>query len=209
MTLVPDKPSGLARELTWRDGTAIVAGTMIGSGIFLVPSAIAGQVSSLTMATLVWVAGALLSLAGVFTISELGAMFPEAGGIYVYLREAYGKPLAFLYGWASLVAIDSGAIAALAVAFGIYLGQLVWLTPAEMKVAGVFCILLLSTVNCLGVKFGKHVQNVFVVCKVGGLALMSIFLLAHTNAVQLRANVWPQSGHASVSSFGIALIAAL
>ena len=89
---------------------------------FFVPAAIAQRVRpTLTMVLLVWIFGAAVSLAAALVLSELGAMFPQAGGLYVYLREAYGPTTAFLYGWASMVAIDSGATAAVSTAFGIYL----------------------------------------------------------------------------------------
>src|SRR5690349_8886137 len=119
MTFSEQPDHNLAREIGLRDGIAIVAGTMIGSGIFLVPSAIAMVVPSLAMVLLVWAFGALVSLAAALVLSELGAMFPAAGGLYVYLREAFGPLTAFLYGWASIVAIDSGATAAVSTAFGI------------------------------------------------------------------------------------------
>src|SRR5690348_17194258 len=100
--------------------TAIVVGTIIGSGIFLVPHDMAQQVGSARMLFLVWIVGALLSLAGALSLAELGAAMPEAGGIYIYLREAYGKLFAFLYGWGMLLVINSGSAATLGVAFGIY-----------------------------------------------------------------------------------------
>src|SRR3954471_4127322 len=156
---VSDKDHGLAREIGLRDGIAIVAGTMIGSGIFLVPSAIAGLVPSLSLVLLVWIVGAAVSLAAALVLSEWGAMFPQAGGLYVYLREAFGPVVAFLYGWASMVSIDSGATAAVSTAFGIYLGQLVNLSAMQVKLAAIGVIAVLTIVNCLGVKFGNRIQN--------------------------------------------------
>src|SRR5271168_1846373 len=106
----------LLRALGLRDATAIVAGTVIGSGIFLVPSSIAAQLHSFAAVLSVWIVGGLLSLCGALALSELGAAFPGSGGIYVYLRHAYGRPVGFLYGWALLLVIHSGSIATLAVA---------------------------------------------------------------------------------------------
>src|SRR3954447_12051412 len=204
-----DKDHGLAREIGLRDGIAIVAGTMIGSGIFLVPAAIAQQVPSLTMVLLVWIFGAAVSLAAALVMSELGAMFPQAGGLYVYLREAYGPTTAFLYGWASMVAIDSGATAAVSTAFGIYLGQLVNLSAMQVKMAAITVIALLTTINCLGVKFGKRIQNVFATSKLLGIGLMSVLLFSRADLTQMRESLWPAEGHSTVTGFGIAVVAAL
>jgi APA family basic amino acid/polyamine antiporter len=199
---------GLAREIGLRDGIAIVAGTMIGSGIFLVPSGIAQLVPSLSMVLLVWIFGAAVSLAAALVLSELGAMFPEAGGLYVYLREAYGPMTAFLYGWASIVAIDSGATAAVSTAFGIYLGQLINLSATQVRLCAISVIAILTVINCLGVKFGKRIQNVFATCKIAGIAIMAILLFSRMNTGQLRASLWPE-GHTSITGFGVAVVAAL
>jgi basic amino acid/polyamine antiporter, APA family len=206
---VSDKDNGLAREIGLRDGIAIVAGTMIGSGIFLVPSAIAQQVPSLTLVLLVWIMGAAVSLAAALVLSELGAMFPQAGGLYVYLREAYGPTTAFLYGWASMVAIDSGATAAVSTAFGIYLGQLVTLSSLQVKLCAIGVIAVLTTINCLGVKFGKSIQNVFATCKLAGIGIMAILLFSRANLTQMRESLWPAEGHTTITGFGVAVVAAL
>jgi len=200
---------GLAREIGLRDGVAIVAGTMIGSGVFLVPSVIATLVPSLAGVLIVWIVGAAFSVSAALVLSELGAMFPAAGGLYVYLREAYGPLVAFLYGWASILAIDSGATAAVSAAFGIYLAQLIPLTPVQVKMCGVAVIAFLTIVNCLGVKFGKTVQNVFAACKIVGIFGMAALLFSRANFVQMRASLWPDSAHTPITGFGIALVAAL
>jgi basic amino acid/polyamine antiporter, APA family len=207
--MIPNNNQQLAREIGLRDGIAIVAGTMIGSGIFLVPSGIAAMVPSLGMVLLVWVVGAAVSLAAALVLSELGAMFPAAGGLYVYLREAYGPVIAFLYGWASIVAIDSGATAAVSAAFGIYLGQLVHLSGAQIKLWGIAVIAVLTVVNCLGVKFGKRVQNVFAASKIVGIAGMALLLFGKANVTQMKVALWPESAHTTIGGFGIAVVAAL
>jgi len=199
----------LACEIGLRDGIALVAGTMIGSGIFLVPAAIAQQVPSLCTVLLVWIVGAALALAGALAFSELGAMFPSAGGVYVYLRETFGAPLAFLYGWTSFIAIDTGAIAALSAAFAIYLGQFLDLSSTQRKVASIVLIIALTAANIIGVKFGKYIQNFLAVCKFGGLAAMSVLLLTHANTVQIKHSFWPADAHTSVSAFGVALLASM
>jgi APA family basic amino acid/polyamine antiporter len=136
-------------------------------------------------------------------------MFPAAGGLYVYLREAFGPLVAFLYGWASLIAIDSGAIAAVSTAFGIYLGQLVHRSSLQVKFCAIAVIAVLTAVNCLGVKFGKRIQNVFATCKIAGIGIMAVLLFSRANGAQMRASLWPDTGHTSVAGFGIAVVAAL
>ncbi|TLN05279.1 amino acid permease, partial [bacterium] len=111
------KHTGLPRVLGFWDIIGIVIGGVIGSGIFLSPSEIAQVVPSPVLMIGVWVVGGLFSLFGAVSFAELGAAMPEAGGIYIYLREAYGPLLSFLFGWTLFLVIDSGAIATLAVAF--------------------------------------------------------------------------------------------
>jgi APA family basic amino acid/polyamine antiporter len=182
---------------------------MIGSGIFLVPSGIAQLVPSLALVLLVWIVGAAFSVTAALVLSELGAMFPRAGGLYVYLREAFGPLIAFLYGWASFIAIDSGAIAAVTTAFGIYLGQLVNLSAWQVKFSAMAVITVLTIVNCLGVKFGKRIQNVFATCKIAGIGIMSVLLFSRANGAQMKASLWPADAHTTIAGFGVAVVAAL
>ena len=127
----PRATATLPRAIGYLGSTAIVVGTIIGSGIFLVPHNVALEVGSVRSLFLVWIVGGVLSLAGALSLAELGAAMPEAGGIYVYLREAYGKLFAFLYGWGMLLVIHSGSAATLAVAFGIYSATFFPLTRLE------------------------------------------------------------------------------
>jgi basic amino acid/polyamine antiporter, APA family len=200
----------LLRELSLRDATAIVAGTVIGSGIFLVPYSVANRLSSFSAVLLVWVGGGLLSLFGALALGELGAAFPGAGGLYVYLRHAYGRPIGFLYGWGLLTLIHSGSIATLAVAFRIYLAQVFPLTIFQQKAAGILCILALTAVNCLGVRSGKGLQNLLTLAKFGGLGLMIgiLFLWGHSRL--LAASFLATSPFKlQPAHFGIALVAVL
>jgi len=168
----------LARELTLLDATAIVVGTVIGSGIFLVPSSVAGQLDSLLAVLLVWIVGGALSLFGALSLAEMGAAFPGAGGLYVYLRHAFGRTAGFLYGWALLVMIHSGTIATLAVAFSLYVARLVPVGHSEQRLLSIGSILVLTVVNCLGIRAGKLVQNIFATAKLAGLLAMTGLLLA-------------------------------
>jgi APA family basic amino acid/polyamine antiporter len=200
----------LLHELSLRDATAIVAGTIIGSGIFLVPNSVANHLSSFAAVLLVWLVGGLLSLFGALALGELGAAFPGAGGLYVYLRHAYGKPIGFLYGWGLLTLIHSGSIATLAVAFRIYLAQMFPLTVLQQKAAGIICVLVLTAVNCFGVRSGKGVQNLLTLAKFGGLALMLgiLFLWGHSRL--LAADFLPATPlKVQPVHFGIALVAVL
>jgi basic amino acid/polyamine antiporter, APA family len=209
-TVPTSSQNGLLPELGLRDGIAIVAGTIIGSGIFLVPTTVAAQMPFFFGVLLVWLTGGFLSLFGALALAELGAAFPGAGGLYVYLRQAYGKTVGFLYGWGLLTLIHSGSIATLAVAFRIYLAQIMPLTMTEQKFAGVTVVLVLTAVNCVGVRLGKGVQNIFAAAKLGGLALMIALLLWRGHIHTLAANFWPAwPVTLRPSHFGVALIAVL
>jgi basic amino acid/polyamine antiporter, APA family len=200
----------LRRELTLRDGISIVVGCVIGSGIFLVPNSIAKQLPAFSYVAFLWIAGGLLTLCGALALGELGAAFPQAGGLYVYLQEAYGRPVAFLYGWGLLTLIHSGTIATLAVAFGIYVSQIANLTNVQEKLASVLCIVTLAALNLTGLRAAKLVQNVFSVAKVGGLALLIGILFARGHVHQLRISFWPAPNEKfQIASLGMALIAVL
>src|SRR5439155_17059812 len=136
--------ASLARAIGYLGSTAIVVATLSGSGIFLLPDNVALEVGSVRSLFLVSILGCVLSLAGALSLAELGAAMPEAGGIYVYLREAYGKLFAFLYGWGMLLVIHSGSAATLAVAFGIYSATFFPLTRLEQKLLASGVIALLT-----------------------------------------------------------------
>src|SRR5262245_35275643 len=115
MTTTPQSatPTDLKRQLGLFDATMINVGTMIASAIFIVPAAVAAAVPGTAMMTLVWAIGGIVSLLGALSIAELAAAFPEAGGQYAYLREAYGPMIAYLYGWANFAVINTASIAAI------------------------------------------------------------------------------------------------
>jgi APA family basic amino acid/polyamine antiporter len=173
----------LKRDLGLWSAAAIVVGTVIGSGVFLVASDMAQAVGSVAMVFVVWVFGGMLSLFGALTYAELAAAMPEAGGEYVYLRAAYGPLWSFIYGWTQMWVAKSGSIATLATAFFLYLGNFfpeldnVFLNiplpigaPLEIRygqLCGMVLILILGAINYLGVKIGGEVQVVVTVIKVG------------------------------------------
>ena len=162
--------SKLKQKLTLFDMTMIAIGSTIGSGIFLTPSIIAKALPSPKWIILVWIVGGLLSLSGALTFSELGAMMPRAGGVYVYLSKAYGGLVGFLYGWAYFLVVNTGGIAALAVAFSTYFAYFVPLSPVGIKSLAICGILLVTVINVLGVKYGAIFSDLFTVLKLLGIA---------------------------------------
>jgi APA family basic amino acid/polyamine antiporter len=202
-------PTELPRAIGTLGAIAIVVGTIIGSGIFMVPHDVALQVGSISTVILVWVIGGVLALAGSLSLAELGAATPEAGGVYIYLRDAYGKLAAFLYGWAALLVIESGGIATLAVAFSIYSSTFFPLTPLERKLVASAVIALLTLVNIAGVRRASAVQTFFTLAKLTGLAIIVGFaLFAHHMAPVAPAPGYAPT-HTTLSSFGVALIGVL
>ena len=165
----PDKYPTYARRLGLFSGTMAVIGGIIGSGIFLNPRYVALRVHTPFLTLGVWVLGGAIALAGAFCFGELGNRSPRAGGGYVYLRDAYGGLPAFLYGWMILLVIGTGAIAAVAVTFATYLASLLGLPEAWTQPLAVAAIVLLSTINYVGVKPGAITQNVFTLLKLAAL----------------------------------------
>jgi APA family basic amino acid/polyamine antiporter len=169
----------LRRELGLLDATMINAGTMIGSAIFIVPAIVAGYVGRPTAILAVWAVGGVVSLFGALCVAELGAALPEAGGIYAYLREAYGPGWGFLYGWAAFLLINPASIAAIAVAFASYSGAFAPLGPAGVKAVAIASILVLTALNCLGLRPGATTQDALTLLKIAALAaLIGVGLLA-------------------------------
>jgi APA family basic amino acid/polyamine antiporter len=177
--------TGLVKSLGLLDATTIVMGSMIGSGVFIVAADIARQVGSPGLLMMTWVATALLTLIAALSYGELAAAMPKAGGQYIYLRESLGPLSGFLYGWTLFTVIQTGTIAAVAVAFAKFLGVFVpwvsgdtWLLRAgplgvnTQMVVGVGLVVFLTWVNTKGLRTGARVQNVFTLAKVGALALL-------------------------------------
>ncbi len=176
----PQAPSSaLPRTLRLPDLTLIVVGTVIGSGIFIVPAVVLRHTGgSMGIALLIWLIAGLLSLMGALTYGELGASEPEAGGLYAYVRDAFGPLPAFLYGWTLFFVISSGSTAALAVAFTSYLGALIPLNVVGVKLVPVLMIGTVAGVNILGTRKGASLQNWTTLFKAGVIILMGVALVA-------------------------------
>jgi basic amino acid/polyamine antiporter, APA family len=214
---IPSEERGLRRGLGLYDSTMIVAGSMIGSGIFIVAGEMAREVGSAGWLMVAWVIAGLLTLAAALSYGELAAMMPKAGGQYVYLREAYSPLWGFLYGWTLFLVIQTGTIAASAVGFSRYLGVL-WPPISESKyivppihilphyaislstaqVVSLLLIGFLTWTNSSGLKYGKGVQNVFTTAKIGTLiGVIAIGLLLGWRSTVVHGNfdhAWQLAG---------------
>jgi APA family basic amino acid/polyamine antiporter len=219
------EPREFSRGLSLFDSIMVVVGAMIGSGIFIVPAEMARHIGSAGWLLVAWGVTGILTITGALCYGELSAMMPQAGGMYVYLREAYSPLWGFLYGWTLFSVIETGTIAAVAVAFARFSGVL-WplisedkyliapirlsshyalsLSTAQLLAIGVIALLTFS--NTLGLRYGKLIQNVFTIAKtgaLGGLIVLGI-LLGH-NASALHANFGdPWHAH-GIDSLGGAL----
>lgn len=162
--------SGLRRELGFISLTALVVGEVIAVGIFLTPAGMARALGSPLLLLMVWLFTGGMAICGALCYGELAARYPEAGGGYVYLREAFGPGVSFLYGWKCLLVMDPGITAALAMGLASYAGYLVSLTSPEMKLVAIGAIVLLAGVNAVGVKVGSRLVELLTVLKLGALA---------------------------------------
>ena len=209
----PAKPEpGLRRILGLRDLVLMIIGTVIGSGIFLVPATILRNVgNSVALAMGVWLVGGMLSLLGALSYGELSAMKSDAGGLYVYIRDCFGPFPAFLFGWTLFLVISSGSVATLAVAFSNYLGEFVTLTPWMAKLVSVAAIGVISVVNVRGTRQSANLLNVATTIKILALLSMSSALLwLGKTPIHLTAGATSPSPAGSLfSGFGLAMISVL
>jgi APA family basic amino acid/polyamine antiporter len=194
--------SGFKREMSLFDSMMIVMGAMIGSGIFIVSADIARTVGSAGLLLLVWLITGLVTVIGALSYGELAGMMPHAGGLYVYLREAYGPLVGFLYGWTTFLVIQTGTIAAVAVAFAKFTGLLVpWFSERHVLASGlglkvsaaqalaIASIAVLTWLNMRGVRTGKTIQGVFTVTKTAALSgLILLGFVVGANAGAIKAN---------------------
>lgn len=221
----PDRE--FVKALTLTDATMLVAGSMIGSGIFIVSSDISRTVGSPFWLLMAWVVAGVVTILGALSYGELAAMYPKAGGQYVFLRESMGSLMGFLYGWTLFVVIQTGTIAAVAVAFGKYLGQLwpaisperygwfpqftvtTWSGPIELglspqRLVALTTVWILTWINLRGVREGKLVQTTLTVVKTGALALLILLgLTIGRNATALAANFSPGNFMGAVDFTGV------
>jgi APA family basic amino acid/polyamine antiporter len=192
---------GYARRLTLFDGVMVVAGGIIGAGIFQTPAVVAEHVDTPALIMAAWAIGGAIALIGALCFAELGARRPEAGGGYVYLREAFSPVFGFLYGWKLVFISSTGAIAALGIVFANYTIDVVGLAnvwPTRMGIA-VAAILFLSAINYFGIRFGSLTQNIFTVLKLAvlaGLVGAGLWLGAGelTTAEAASQSVWATGG---------------
>src|SRR5215471_1576549 len=229
--LIEDEKTGFVRGLGLLDSTTIVAGSMIGSGIFIVSSDMSRQVGSPGWLLVAWIITGLLTVIGALSYGELAAMMPKAGGQYVYLREAFSPIAGFLYGWTLFMVIQTGTIAAVAVGFARYFGVL-WPTLSESnyiikpihlgssyaislstaQLVGLVLIALLTWMNTRGLRLGKFVQNVFTITKTGALIVLIILgLVVGWNATAAHANfgnLWGVRGTLQDDGRGLTAITA-
>ena len=197
----------LARRLSLGDSIAIVVGVMIGGGIFLVPNLVARALPSVPLILGVWVLAGAISLIGALACAELGAAFPSTGGLYVFLREAYGPLAAFLCGWSSFTVTRGAQSAWSAVVFSMYASYLVPMGPLASKLLSLTVLAIFTWVNYRGAKLGAIIMNSFTLAKVVGALVIIVAALAlggHTGQPAA-----PAASRASLSSFGVALIACL
>lgn len=187
-----------ARRLNTWDAAMIVIGGVIGAGIFLTPATVARYTASGGELLILWAIGGLLTLAGVLCYAELGARRPQAGGIYVYLREAFGLLPAFLFGWTMALINYPGSVAAVATMFARYLCAAIGIAPAMfVKPLAVGAIVFIVGINLFGIRAGAWMQNLFTVLKLAAVALLVVtgLVLAHQHlaAVALPVSAAPVS----------------
>src|SRR3954470_16990620 len=161
-----DGAPALARRIGLFDATMVVMGGIVGSGIFVTPASVARSGGSLMIAA--WLVGGLSALLGSFVYADLSAKRPQAGGQYVYLRDAFHPSVAFLYGWALLLVIQTGGMPACAIPFARYSG-----IPLPESATAALALLILTLINCLGVSAGSRVQSILMVLKIAALATLT------------------------------------
>ena len=202
----------LLRTLKLRDLFLLFIGSVIGSGIFLTPGLILRQLDgSVGFALLIWVVGGVLSLLGALTYAELAATNPEAGGLYCFIRDGFGRISAFLYGWCLFLVIASGSVAALARAFAEHFAEIVPLSEVEKTILSVVMVAVVTAVNVWGTRKSSNLQNWTTLMKVGIIVILSAILLSlgsHAGDIP-PAFGSTQHGLGLLSNFGIAMIAVL
>ena len=206
--------------------TLLVVGSIIGSGIFLTTGAMARALPSAALLLLAWILGSLFALFGALTYAEMATMYPQSGGVYVYLREAFGPLTAFLYGWVTVLVVLAGGLAAVAVGFADYfsyffpslssahlvadfhVGSIAVRMTANQLIA-VAALVLLGAINYVGVRSGSGINAILTVAKVSGLALLPVLALLTAPVAPAWTPIVPPETANPLSAFGVALIAVL
>lgn len=204
----------LTRSLGLLDATALVVGIIIGASIFVQPSVITGTVPSLGAVYAVWIVSGVLTLFGALIAAELASAFPQAGGVYVFLREAFSPGVAFLWGWAMFWTMHTGIIAVIAMVFARYVSFFVPVGAAGLQAIAVAAIVALSLVNYRGVRSGSAVQTTVTVLKVGAIAVIiaAAFALGPRHASPLAVpapGASASEGGLTAHTFALALVAGL
>ena len=223
---VPQADEGLVRAIGLGSAILFVIGSVIGSGIFLTTGGMAAHIPSAPLLLLAWTLGGVLALTGGLTYAEMGAMFPRSGGVYVFLREAYGSLPAFLYGWAAMFVVLSGGIAAVAVGFAEYLSYFIaplglsnvlWSTGTPLgtfslsagQLVAASSIVVLGAINYVGVRSGNLVNAAITAAKVSALAALPVMALVAARVEPAFTPVVPPDVARPAAAFGVAMIAVL
>lgn len=222
----PDADAQLVRAIGLSGATLLVVGSVIGSGIFLTTGLMVQELPSTTLVLAAWVAGGLLAMAGGLTYAEMGSMYPRSGGLYVFLSEAYGPVWGFLFGWACLLVILTGSVAAVAVGFAEYFSYFfpslgtdrvlvtfdmpwgAWRISAGQVVAAA-SIAVITAVNYVGVRSGNVANTILTVAKVGGLILIPLLAIAYMRVDPALTPMVPPDAVRPFASFGVIMIAVM
>jgi APA family basic amino acid/polyamine antiporter len=206
-----EQQPGLKRQIGLWSAIAIVIGTTIGSGIFRSPAGIADKLPGPLPLAAIWVAGGLLALCGALSFAELGSMYPRTGGVYAYINEGFGRLPAFLFGWAEITVIRAAAVGAIATTFAEYFLRVTGILPGDnARYVAAVAIVVMGTVNILGVKWGTLTINITTLAKYGGLLFIIIVALA-LGLPRTGGHFTPAMppGSFSTSAFGLALVSVL
>ena len=197
----------LKKSISYFALTMIAVGSCIGSGIFISPSDVASQLSNGRQVLLIWLIGGVVALTGALSFGELASKFPGTGGVYIYLREAYGDLVAYLYGWSILTVITSGAIAALCIAFSRYFTLLFDLGASYQVPIALLALLVVTLINVIGVKWSAIFSSSMTVLKVVGIGIIVVICLSYGS--NLMDNLVLENPKTTSVSFGLALIGVL
>lgn len=210
---LPDTPSTLPRTLGLGSATALVIGICIGSGIFRSPAGIAQKVADPTLFMSLWVVGGLLALAGALSLAELAAMFPESGGYYAYLRESWGRPTAFLFGWTQLVLLRASAIGGIALACGQYSLRMFGVDPlthpGTAQALSAAAIVIAASANIVGARIGALIVNLSSGAKFAALVGLAVIAVLLGSSHGGTAAHFAASAPVTVSGFGLALVSVM